>query len=37
MPSDPAQIAHYLKQPLEAALVQKYLPKLPAEAAASGK
>jgi len=37
MPSDPAQIAHYLKQPLEAALVQKYLRKLPADAAVPGK
>jgi len=37
MPSDPAQIAHYLQQPLEAALVQKYLRRLPADAAVSGK
>ena len=37
MPSDPAQIAHYLKQPLEAALVQKYLRKLPTDAAVPGK
>lgn len=37
MPSDPAQIANYLKQPLEAALVQKYLRQLPADAAVAGK
>ena len=37
MPSDPAQIADYLKQPLEAALVLKYLPKLPTDAAVPGK
>ena len=37
MPSDPAQIAQYLKQPLEAALVQKYLLKLPADATVPGK
>jgi hypothetical protein len=37
MPSDPAQIAHHLKQPLEAALVQKYLAKLPTAAAVPGK
>ena len=37
MPSDPAQIAPYLKQPLEAALVQKYLPKLPTGSAVPGK
>jgi RNA polymerase sigma factor (sigma-70 family) len=29
MPSDPAQVAPYLKQPMEAAIVQKYLSKLP--------
>jgi RNA polymerase sigma factor (sigma-70 family) len=33
MPSEPAQIAPYLKQPLAAALIQKYLGKLPASAA----
>lgn len=37
LPSDPAQIAPYLKQPLEAALVLKYLPKLPTDAAVPGK
>jgi hypothetical protein len=37
MPSDPAQIADYLKQPLEAALVLKYLPKLPTDAAVPSK
>jgi RNA polymerase sigma factor (sigma-70 family) len=37
MPSDPAQIAQYLKQPLEAALVQKYLRKLPTDASVPGK
>ena len=36
MPSDPTQIAQYLKQPLEAALVQKYLSKLPPAAAVPG-
>lgn len=36
-PSDPDQIAGYLKQPLEAALVRKYLSKLPADAAVPGK
>ena len=37
MPSDPVQIAHYLKTPLEDVLVQKYLPKPPADAAVPGK
>jgi len=37
MPSDPAQIAPYLKQPLDPLLVQKYLSRLPADAAASNK
>ncbi len=37
MPLDAAQIAHYLKQPLEAALVQKYLRKLATDAAVPGK
>ncbi|MDB6029479.1 MAG: hypothetical protein JWM68_5702 [Verrucomicrobiales bacterium] len=37
MPSDPAQIAPYLKQPLEAALVEKYLRKLPTDPAVPGK
>jgi hypothetical protein len=37
MPSDAAHIANYLKQPLEAALVQKYLRQLPADAAVAGK
>ena len=36
-PSEPAQIAPYLKQPLDPLLVQKYLGKLPADAAASNK
>jgi hypothetical protein len=36
-PNEPAQIAPYLKQPLEAAVVQKYLSKLPTDAAAPGK
>jgi hypothetical protein len=37
IPSDPAQIASYLKPPLEAALVQKYLRQLLADAAVAGK
>jgi RNA polymerase sigma factor (sigma-70 family) len=37
MPSDPAQIARYLKQPLETALVQKYLNQLPPTAPLPGK
>ena len=36
-PSEPAQIAPYLKQPLDPLLVQKYLNRLPADAAASNK
>ena len=36
-PSEPAQIAPYLKQPLDPLLVQKYLSRLPADAAASNK
>jgi RNA polymerase sigma factor (sigma-70 family) len=36
-PSDPAQIAHYLKQPLEAALVQKYLRTPSTDTAVPGK
>jgi RNA polymerase sigma factor (sigma-70 family) len=37
MPSDPAQIAPYLKSPIEAALVLKYLPKLPTDPAVPSK
>jgi hypothetical protein len=37
MPSEPAQVAPYLKQPLEAALVQKYLRKLRADTAVPGR
>ena len=37
MPTDPAQLAGYLKQPLEATLVQKYLDTFPTSAAVSGK
>jgi len=33
-PTDPAQVAPYLKSPLDAALVQKYLSRLPAATAA---
>ena len=36
-PSESAQIAPYLKQPLDSVLVQKYLSKLPADATASNK
>ncbi len=37
MPSEPAQIVRYLKQPVEIALVQKYLSSLPADTVAGGK
>jgi hypothetical protein len=36
-PNNPAQIAHYLKQPLEAALVQEYLRTPSTDAAAPSK
>jgi hypothetical protein len=36
MPSDPAQVARYLKQPMEAALLLKYLRKLPTAPAVPG-
>ncbi len=36
-PSEPAQIAPYLDQPLEPVLVQKYLSRIPADATASRK
>src|SRR5207249_8756360 len=36
-PSEPAQIAPYLKQPLDLVLVRKYLSRLPADAAASNR
>jgi len=36
-PSEAAQIAPYLKQPLDSVLVQKYLSMLPSDAAASNK
>jgi RNA polymerase sigma factor (sigma-70 family) len=37
MPTDPSQIAPYLKSPLEGALVQKYLNKLSTASVATGK
>ena len=36
-PSEPAQIAPHLNQPIDPLLVQKYLSRLPADAAASNK
>jgi len=36
-PSEPAQIAPYLKQPLDPVLVQRYLSRLPTDAAAPDK
>ena len=36
-PSEPVQIAPYLKQPLDPLLVQKYLSRLPADSAALNK